>query len=178
MLMDEKISLSILREKSIKEIEITLSQQESDIYLKRSKEFDIKPHYVFYGGLLFQPLTENYLEDGFNPKQEDLPESISILPFERKTKAKEEAILLNNVFRCDGFRGLDTLSDVRLLQVNDHIITNLRDLYHYLFEAPHHFTQYKFIFESGDIIIAPKISIATQKEILNVYEIHKPFQLP
>ena len=55
------IPLTIWRDGESMEVEITLSQNQHENRLVAAKRFDVKPDFYIFGGLIFAPLSRDYL---------------------------------------------------------------------------------------------------------------------
>jgi len=55
----DTVKIDILRRKEHKTVEVTLDNPEE--FLMQARRYDIQPRYVIYGGLVFQPLSANFM---------------------------------------------------------------------------------------------------------------------
>src|SRR4030042_1419128 len=60
--MGEKVNCSVLRDGTVMEVTIPLSTPTESARLVPNIQYDQAPTYYFVGGLVFQPLTMNYLQ--------------------------------------------------------------------------------------------------------------------
>ncbi len=56
----DKVKLKVLRDKQ--EIEVTVDLKEAWPFSMQANSYDVKPRFVLFGGLLFQPLSRNFVE--------------------------------------------------------------------------------------------------------------------
>ena len=127
--INETVRLQILRKGKVVSVQIKLTRPTGTFDLVARQRYDIRPSYYVYGGLIFIPLTQNYLmswgEDWFN----DAPKNLVALFNYGQPKVKgEEAIILSKVLPAEINSGYHDYNDLRIVKANGKRIHRLRDL--------------------------------------------------
>lgn len=167
----EIIGLSILRQGEMETLRISLDKtaQEYDLV---PLEFDVPPRYYIFGGLVFTPLTKNYLKTWADNWTKEAPQNLlSFLQSNYKATEGQEVVLLLKVLADDTNKGYHDLSDLVITKVNGKKIINLRDLMRIVEANPN--DKY-IVFEDADgkqIILNKKKAIKGNKKILATYHI-------
>ena len=91
--------------------------------------YDVKPDYFVHAGLVFTPLTQNYLTHWGDKWEETAPRKLMIL-FEdgKKSKPDEQVVLLSQVLSDNVNVGYTDLREVQVIKVNGADVLNLKDL--------------------------------------------------
>jgi len=96
------------------------------------------PHYVYdqpqpyfiYGGLVFVPLSEPYLQEWGDDWLSDAPQELVELAMSGiQTKPGEEPVIFSRCFPSRRTAGFTGLTDRRVLSVNGEPVLNLRQMY-------------------------------------------------
>lgn len=101
----QSVSLKILRDK--KEMDITYALKYSDPLIKQ--EFSQEPKYFIYGGLVFEPLTYNYLK---GPKENANSYNMLFYEQSKSEKYSEPVVLTRTMFPHSVNRGYKPYSAV------------------------------------------------------------------
>ncbi len=153
--VNDVVKLEVLRDKEKIQIEEALSFTYQSI-----QEYDTKPSYYIFGGLVFQPITMNYLQDvrGYGNWLDEA---------RRKPK-----ILLTRVLPDIVNIGYHDLDDFTIKSVNDQCIYSLNDLIKEIEKTKSIFI--KIEAEDGKEIILHKQSAQKSNDlILKKYDIQK-----
>ncbi|KAK2197294.1 bifunctional Peptidase S1C/PDZ superfamily/Protease Do-like [Babesia duncani] len=146
----EECQMLILRDGKLKEISITLSNPHCLVPLH---QWDVMPRYYIYGGLVFVPLTMEYLKDEFGKKFYERAPSSLLNPINDcfgSTK-DEEVVILSQILASELTVGYD-FRNIILESVNDIKITNLKHMQKLLEDyTSEDFV--KFTFEKGVIVV-------------------------
>jgi S1-C subfamily serine protease len=121
------VQLLILRDSKVLDVGVELAASINTSLLVPYIQYDKAPTYYIAGGLVFQPLTANYLSKW--PKQEDAPANlVHYFINGRRSKDKMEIIVLSQVFGDEITVGYSHLTDHVITQVNGKRIVSMEDL--------------------------------------------------
>lgn len=124
----EHLNMEILRDGERKHVEFMLSTTRDYYDLVYRDQYDIPPNYFIYGGLLFMPLTTNYLKtwgkDWGKMAPPDLLAYVSALP----KSEREEVVILSSVLPASVNVGYHEYGDFIITAVNGNEIHNVKDL--------------------------------------------------
>jgi S1-C subfamily serine protease len=170
--LGEKLRLDILREHSEKTVSLTLDRAVGTLDLVAKERYDVRPTYFIYGGLIFIPLTQNYLmswgDDWYNSAPKNL---VALYKFGRSTVQGEEAVILSKVLPAEVNSGYHNNRDLRIVAVNNRKIFNLRQLMRAV-EAPAQDPFIEFKTDQGiKIVLNRKRVAAAQSAILKTYSV-------
>jgi S1-C subfamily serine protease len=170
--LGEKLRLDILRDHRQKTVSITLDRAVGTLDLVAKERYDVRPTYFIYGGLIFIPLTQNYLmswgDDWYNSAPKNL---VALYKFGRSTVQGEEAVILSKVLPAEVNSGYHNYRDLRIVGVNKHKIFNLRQLIRAV-EAPAEEPFIEFKTDQGlKIVMNRKRVVAEQPAILKTYSV-------
>jgi len=122
----DEITFDILRQGVSKKVIVKLMDSYKKYRLVPYEQYDKQPTYMIFGGLVFMPLTTNYLlESGWN----------SELVYEPASLAKQEAVVLTQVLADSVNRGYHDLSDVIVDKVNGQSFKNMHEFYQMVMNA-------------------------------------------
>ncbi len=124
-----KIKVQFIRQKKPMTKTLTLDQTVQDHRLVPLVEYDKKPRYFIYGGLVFQPLTENYLREWGNDWSYVTPKKMMVAYEEgAQTLQKKEIVVLNQVLPHKISEGYHTVHNVLVHKVNNISVQSLSHL--------------------------------------------------
>jgi S1-C subfamily serine protease len=125
----EKMVLDILRKGEKKKVTLTLDKAWGHHTLIPMPYYDVVPEYYVYGGLLFCPLTYNYLLTWGDDPEANAPARLAkYLKGNIPTEEGEEVVLLINVLSSDVNNGYREYRNTRITKVDGKKVKNLRDL--------------------------------------------------
>ncbi len=126
----EKIYLNILRKGKINTIQILLESSIGSLNLIPRQRYDILSSYYIYGGLLFMPLSRNYLmEWGKEDWEKGAPSEFLSLYHNGKAQSKDnEIVILSKVLPSEVNRGYHDHYDLIVTHVDGNKINNLKSL--------------------------------------------------
>jgi hypothetical protein len=140
--------------------------------------YDVQPSYYVYGGLVFCPLTLNYLLTWGDNLWEDAPYHLmSYFIEEEPSREGEEVVIIIKVLAGDFNNGYDDLVNSRIRYVNGKRIHNLQELIHIVEAGTKAETGIGEPFVTFTTVNDQKIAIdrkraeAAQNEILATYRI-------
>lgn len=118
----DTMSLTVSREGQLQTLNLTLDRKARDARLFAAVKPGKQPCYVMWGGLLFQPLTENYLETLRRGSGGNLPLEFQQLEDgenELRESGVTELVALTAVVPTPATLGYETLRFCRIEAVND-----------------------------------------------------------
>ena len=129
--LGEKLRMGISRNGEYREITVDLNRDNMEKSPIPEERANKAPRYIMWGGLLFQPLTENYLDELRGEGNGGLP-----LPFLKvKEKVKEiikegrrEVVALTLVIPTTATLGYDSLGFCTVEKVNDKAVQSFARL--------------------------------------------------
>ncbi|MCX7699077.1 MAG: serine protease [Candidatus Goldbacteria bacterium] len=120
----DKITLEVLRDKKPIKLNIVMNNY---VPIVPRTQYDVKPTYYIFGGLVFTKLTVNYvyaLWDKFNRR----PSILDRVIYEIATPTKREIVILQQVLADEINKGYHDFSDLIVKKVNGHEISEIVDL--------------------------------------------------
>ena len=129
-------------------------------------ENDKQPTYYIYGGMVFNPLTINYLECWGGNWWDEAPKALlSHLQRNWKKPGQEEIVVLNRVLPIEENVGYHDINDVQVVSINGKNITRMKDVVEII---DHNTTEYV------DILTAKGSHIILKsKDRMNDPKVHK-----
>ncbi len=120
--MGDKIKLKVLRDKALLDVEVVLKPE---LRLIPLVQYDVKPTYFIFDGLVFTPFNTNY--PGIT---KDTPTDLKLLYFHGlPSENRKQVVLLNHVLAHSINQGYDSkYSNLIVTQVNGHNISEMKDL--------------------------------------------------
>lgn len=168
----EDLVYEILRQGQLKTVRLKLDINTRSGRLVPMKRYDVQPTYYVYGGLVFCPLTLNYLLSWGDDWSEDAPYSLlNYFVDGELTREGEEVVVIIKVLASNLNNGYDDLVDSRIVEVNGKPILNLQDL----IRTVETDTETEFVVfkteHNQSIALDRKKAEAAQAEILTTYRI-------
>eukprot|EP00922_Rhytidocystis_sp_ex-Travisia-forbesii_P065142 GHVS01096823.1.p1 GENE.GHVS01096823.1~~GHVS01096823.1.p1 ORF type:complete len:492 (-),score=63.39 GHVS01096823.1:71-1546(-) len=122
----DTVEVTVLRNKKVTTVTVPLTAPN---FLVPEHQWDKKPRYYIYGGLVFCPMSLDYLKDEFGKKFYERAPSTLLKPLTDifAKHAGEESIILSQILASDLTIGYD-LRNIRLIAVNGEKIVNLKHL--------------------------------------------------
>ena len=121
--------LSILRKGKRIKVRVRLSDRVGTNQLVPLERYDVRPDYYIFGGLIFAPLTVNYLKNWGDGWLNSAPTNLlNTYLFEPLREEGEEAVILMRVLPDEVNRGYHGSGNFRVMAVNGKRIKNLKDL--------------------------------------------------
>lgn len=167
----EKIGIEISRNGKTKTVEVALDKTAHD-FERIPLEFDASPRYFIFGGMVFTPLTINFLMTWGDEWPRSAPANLlSLLESNYKVEKGQEVVLLHSVLAHEINRGYHDLSQRTITKVNGRKVRNLKELIAVAesdAEGPY------VVFEDADgnqFALNKKRAQATHRQILATYQI-------
>ncbi len=119
--LGDSIPLKILRQGQVQTLKITLKE---DVRLVPDIEYDVAPTYFIFDGLVFTPLTMNYLRSVKDPAPDFL-----VLLNQTPTEDRKQVVLLSHILNHEINKGYGhDYTNVVVRKVNGIPITEMKDL--------------------------------------------------
>lgn len=162
--------ITILRDGKLQMLTVKLQNPN---YLVPEHQWEIMPRYYIFGGLVFVPLTMEYLKDEFGKKfYERAPNSL-LRPLSElfANQRGEEVVVLSQILASDLTVGYD-FRNIRLERINDQKVKNLRHVEELVHQIPPAEAFVRFQFENKIIIVLSRaMTLQLNQQILNQHAI-------
>jgi len=166
---EDEVTVDILREGERKTFTIPIEKSSADRGIQCRVSYNQRPTYFVAGGLVFQPLTLNYLatfmEDDFPPLN-----LVCRLKKEKEHSQSKELVVLTRILPDLVNTGYQYLVDEIVQKVNGKPIRHMQDLVEAFEESEEPY----FVIEldqAGTIVLDRELLLSRQKKILNNYYI-------
>ncbi len=169
--INDTVKLQILRDGLLKTIAIQLTKASSDFHLVPNEQYDTSPVYYILGGLVFQPLTLNFLKMWGRDWYSDAPRSlVDYYFYGEPTEDRKEVILLARVLADEVNMGYHNRRYEVISEVNGKKIKDMKDLVNVLENSKD--TYYVIINERGYKIVLERTKVEESTPgILQKYDI-------
>jgi len=123
----DPVRLTLLRDKQVVERRVSLCAPR---YLVPECVYDVAPRYYIVGGVVFVPLTLQYLMHEFGKRYyEKAPNALLAAIDERfQSQAGEEVVVLSQMLASDITSGYDGIRNIRVERVNGARVSSLAEL--------------------------------------------------
>ncbi len=117
--LGEKADIDVLRNGMIEKISIVLNQTQKDFLLVPSEQYDRRPRYFIFGGIVFSPLTKNLINE-----MKETPEDLAVELENWPTQERKEVVVALQTLAADinnGYHDLDrwVVSEVNGIKFKD-----------------------------------------------------------
>jgi S1-C subfamily serine protease len=168
----EEVAYKILRQGQMVSVKFTLDRGWGTDRLVPLSRYDVRPTYFVYGGLVFCPLTLNYILTWGDDWAEDAPYNLLAFLVEGKlTRQDEEVVIIIKALPSGVNNGYEDYVNKRIVEVNGEKIRNLQDLIRTVEDNPE--TPY-VVFKTRankSIVLNRQKAEAEQAGILETYQI-------
>lgn len=157
----DTITFDILRDGKASKVTVKLENGYEEYRLVPYEQYDKPPTYFIYGGLVFMPMTTNYLlEANWSPEQ----------AYQPSTEEQREVVVLTQVLADSVNRGYHNLTDIIVSNVNGQSFATMQEFYHLVLNSKE---PYLTLTDNIDyqIIINHEQALARTPEILKRYGI-------
>jgi len=170
--LGDEMKLNILRNGLDEQVKLKLDLPVGENQLVPLEQYDVQPTYFIYGGLVFAPLTVNYLKTWGATWFANAPKNlVASFQFDQLSKVGEEIVVLTRVLPDEVNRGYHNSGDYRIAKVNDQPINNLKDLIR-IVEGSRDEPFVTFTDRWGAAVVLDRKSVEARKhEILDKYRI-------
>lgn len=167
----DEMNLNILRGGRDQQIKLKLDLPVGVNQLVPLEQYDVRPTYYIYGGLVFSPLTVNYLKTWGGTWFANAPKNlVSSFQFDQLTKVGEKIVVLTRVLPDEVNKGYHNSGDYRIVKVNGQPINNLKDLVRIVEEGNEPFVSFTDRW-GASVVLDRKAVEARNGEILEKYRI-------
>lgn len=134
--LNDSLTVRIMRKGKILEISFKLTKSLGRNRLVPLELYDTRPSYYIYGGLVFSPLTVNYLKNWGNNWFQEAPKNLLYYYFfEKPVVADEEVVNLTKILPSDVNKGYHGSGNFRIDKVNGQKIYRLKEMVRIIEEA-------------------------------------------
>lgn len=165
----ERLDLKVWRDHRMVQLNIELLPPQ---HLVAEDRYDVKPTYYLFGGLLFVPLTRDYLKTWGQHWWAHAPHAL-MAKYESgiRTPAQHEVVVLQKVLADPVNHGYHEVESVEVVRVQGKAIRSLRDLIAYVETATSEFVS----FETAD---GATIVLNREQALLRLPHIMRRFGVP
>jgi len=168
----EKVVYRVLRQNRILTIKFNLTRAWGAGRLVPLMKYDVRPTYYVYGGLVFSPLTLNYILTWGEDWAKDAPYNLlAYLVDGRLTQEGEEVVIIIKSLPSGVNSGYENDVNQRVIEVNGKKIRNLQDL---VATVEHGSENPYAVFKTAEnktIALNRDQAAAEHREILELYQI-------
>lgn len=167
----DEMKLNILRNGRDEEVKLKLKLPVGVNQLVPLEQYDVQPTYFIYGGLVFSPLTVNYLKTWGGTWFASAPKNlVASFQFDQLTQVGEKIVVLTRVLPDEVNKGYHNSGDYRIVKVNGQTINNLKDLIRIVEEGNEPFVSFSDRW-GASVVLDRKAVEARKHEILDKYRI-------
>ena len=133
------VKVDLIRDCKPMSKDVTLLRKKPEDYLVDPYMFDRGPKYVIFGGLIFQELTQPYLESWGDEWPTRAPFKLvygNAKPEKYEEEGRDKLVFLSNVLKTPSTLGYEAINSVIVTKVNGIPIKNIGDLANALEKAP------------------------------------------
>ncbi|OPL19641.1 MAG: hypothetical protein AVO35_10050 [Candidatus Aegiribacteria sp. MLS_C] len=133
----ESIPMLVVRDGETMEVEMLLDETFDELCLVPHKEYDRMPSYFVYGGLVFMPLSLNYLESWGNEWYNNALDYFT-MPYRYnnwRTEERSRIVIITYVLPAEVNTGYQSIRNEIVSQVNGQQVSGLADLLQKLEDA-------------------------------------------
>jgi S1-C subfamily serine protease len=165
----ETVQLRILRDSKVLNVNVQLTVPIDATLLVPYIQYDKSPTYFIVGGLVFQPLTANYLSKW--TEQKDAPANLVYYFLSgRRTKDQKQVVALTQVLGAKITAGYSDHKHNVITQVNGQRIVSISDLVNAI--EPDEGEYHVIVDEKGNLIVLDRSEAKkANQRIMNNYEI-------
>lgn len=164
----DTVRLNLLRQ-GRGEMTITMPLTTPWPYLMQANQYDVRPRFVVFGGLLFQPLSSSFYE-ALQNKSVILRYYYTEFLEEELYLEHPEVVVISKVFPDPTTSYLEGFTDTIVDQVNDVKIKTLTDLYN-AFNQPAEFYVIRLVGDPQPLVLEAKAAKQARERILRQYGI-------
>ena len=175
----EKVSLTFYRQGEKKQAQATVALNRG--MFDSARQYDKPPHYVVFAGLVFMPVSRNFLETWGKSWPREIPANlrylVSYANMLNKDRQRKEYVVLSAILPdavnayCDNFR------NGVVNQVNNEPVRSLEDLYQSLTNAKGEFINITFRDKDMPLVLRNRQARQQQDVILKKYQIPEAARL-
>ncbi|MBD3278811.1 MAG: trypsin-like serine protease [Candidatus Aegiribacteria sp.] len=127
--LGDTITMEIIRNGEPSSVDMLLDATVHDLSIVSTKIFDIPPEYMIFGGVLFMPLTINYLETWGSEWYLNAPDYLTYhyLYSNWRTEETEEIVVLAYLLPSDVNTGYEDLRNEAVVEVNGNPVVSFSE---------------------------------------------------
>jgi len=166
--LGDKISLKILREGKIRNIEYKLLQTGKGVSLVALKQYDHLPRYFIFGGIVFSPLSKNLIDMwyGYDQAPPEILKEMKAFP----TKDRQEVVVAIQVLAAEINKGYHDISTWVIKKINGNEYKDFNAFYELATNSTNPFVVFENE-EGKQIIIDREKADESHQRVLATYNI-------
>jgi len=169
--INDNITLSILRNGKVMNKTIKLTVPMNSTRLVPFEKYDTPPTYYITGGLVFVPLTKNYLLEWGNQWFFTAPsELLTLYQKGIRTPERKQVILLSKVLADEINLGYHDIDNIIIKSVNGNLISSIEDLIEAVENNKKEFHEFEDI-DGNKIVLKRDKVLKYSQRILDTYKI-------
>lgn len=171
----DNVTLSVLRPNKAgklvkRDIDVTLKYRAAGTKVIEGYEFEKPPTYYATAGLMFQPVTMNYLETQHGHQLREMVDSrFGYLADMPKQKPGQQLVVINRIFASANTKGYEFFENNAVKEVNGQEINNMLDLVQAFESNKKAFHMIKVA--DGEIIAVKNLSLDEDKALFSRYRV-------
>ena len=127
--INDTITIKVLRNGEIKELKVKLTVPMNSARLVPFEQYETLPTYYIAGGLVFAPLTKNYLFEWGNQWFFSAPTKLlDLYQNGLRTEDRREVVLLTKVLADEINLGYHDIDNIIITKINDKKISQMKDV--------------------------------------------------
>lgn len=127
--IDDVITIKVLRDGEIKDLEVKLTVPMNSTRLVPHEQYGVAPTYFITGGLVFAPLTKNYLHIWGRGFATSAPSRLGYFyQSGRRTEDRKEIVLITRVLADEINLGYHGISNAVITNINGKNISTMKDV--------------------------------------------------
>ena len=163
---DETIRYEIIRDKRKIAGEVKLTKDKVPLSLVKNTSLEEPPIYFVYGGLIFEPLTDDYINNGSSIQ---FPTDLET---RKELEGKEELAVLVRVLSDDANIGYTNYYDEIIIKVNGKSYVNFKDFVQLVKNSQSEFIKFEDI-DGNEIVLDRKLVEERNPVIFENYSIDR-----
>ena len=170
--MGDRVSLEYLRQGKIHTSDIKLNRRSKDYFLVDREQYDNLPRFFIYGGVVFSPLTKNFLQMWGEDWRQVAPENLLVELSNWPSEKRQEVVIVVKVLAHDINEGYHKIVKWIITEVNGKKFQDFNEFYRITMTSNEPYT----IFKSNKnflIVIERKKALENHEAILKNYQISK-----
>ncbi len=169
--INDDLDLEVIRNGKRTKVSVVLDTPMQDIHLVKFQK-EAVPTYFIYGGLVFSPLTVNYLKEwGRNWFRTAPSKLIAVAENDLKKKENEQVVVLIKILASEVNLGYHENRDLIIKKVNGKDISNIKDLVRTVKNTKGKFVSFEDT-TGTEIVLDRKQAERKNPEILRIYRIN------
>jgi S1-C subfamily serine protease len=169
--LGDKINMEILRDCIISNVALTLNKRKEDFLLIPGEQYDRKPRYFIFGGVVFSPLTKNYINEW-----ESAPEALVAELSKWPTRDRQEIVVALLVLPDEVNKGYHDVNSWMITEVNGRSFKDFNEFFDIVTTSSDPYLIFKD--EKGSQVVIDRLQAEENHErILQTYSIsedHSP----